>query len=76
MLNQKGVKWTLVVPGDVWALKNKGIQHQEAGGMIIGVSIPESRGRVGMSDYGLFKPSVELNDLDCKINKRALSYQW
>lgn len=49
LLHQKGVKRTLVVPGGVWALKNKGVQHQEAGGMILGVRTPESRGRVGMS---------------------------
>lgn len=49
LLNQKGVKWTLVVPGDVGALKNKGVQNQEVGRMILGRRTPESRGRVSMS---------------------------
>lgn len=42
------MKRTLVVTGDVWALKYKGVQHQEMEGMMLGMRTPESRGRVGM----------------------------
>lgn len=35
LVNHKGVKETLVVLADVGALKNEGVQHQEAGRMIM-----------------------------------------